>query len=75
LEALFDGHYLFRLTYYCPACSSHIEEQPKQHIILHDLVSQLFKVMGYPQNYAEKGFVAPPNGDIWDGVFPKNMDI
>lgn len=75
LEALFDEHFIFILTYHCPLCNAFIRKRPKEHFALRDLAAQLFEAIGYPDDYAEKGFVVPEDGDVWSGVFPRNTSI
>jgi len=75
LEALFEGSFIFILMYRCPLCKASIRERPTEHLILRDLSAQLFEAIGYPSDYAEKGFVVPEDGDIWSGVFPRNTSV
>lgn len=53
----------------------YVDERPKEHMILGDLAMQLFEATGFLDEYAEKEFVILADGDVWSGIFSKNMDL
>lgn len=61
--------------YRCPLCQVYVDERPKEHMILGDLAMQLFEATGFLDEYAEKEFVILADGDVWSGIFSKNMDL
>lgn len=75
LESLFKEHYLYVFMYRCPLCQVYVDERPKEHMILGDLAMQLFEATGFLDEYAEKEFVILADGDVWSGIFSKNMDL